>query len=79
VIENVFDVMIEHGLADLKEHMDALEKHMKSTTFSKMKFEVTDDVHSKVRAMLDTQDSVETQKSIQQSVLSLIKLKMCLV
>ena len=74
VIENVFDVMIEHGLADLKEHMDALEKHMNSTTFSKMEFEVTDDVCSKVIEMLYTQDSEETQKSIQQSVLSLLKI-----
>ena len=40
VIENVFGVMIEHGLADLKEHMNALEKHMKPKTVSKMRLEV---------------------------------------
>jgi hypothetical protein len=32
--------MIEHGLADLNEHMDALEKHMNPKTVSKMRLKV---------------------------------------
>ena len=56
--------MIEHGLADLKEHPYALEKHIKPKTVSKMRLEVIDAVCSEVISMLFTQDNEKTRCSI---------------
>jgi hypothetical protein len=75
LIENVFDVMVKHGLADLKEHMNALKDHMNPKTFSKMHLEVTDAVCCDVTTMLFTKDSKKTQTYIQQAVSSLLKIE----
>jgi hypothetical protein len=75
LIENVFDVMVKHGLADLKEHMNALEDHMNPKTFSKMHLEVTDAMCCEVTTMLFTKDSKKTQTCIQKAVSSLLKIE----